>query len=204
MTRKVTASPCEVLTGCGIQGGIDDFPTHKSARLRLERFWKERAMERKTKRWSDGHCSNLTYRIVWTRCSLGKERTTFDHVTALARRLQARLVHPRLALPFPSKFPFRRTSPAADAPSLTASTCQDNSVRDSSPVSPSRETTSRWMRSRLFLLIPSFVGSEPQGGPKIKKTDQGLFFFNLTSVLGLTKYVSGRLSIYGNGTSIYG
>jgi len=34
----------EVLTG----HGIDDFPfpTHKSARLRLERFWKERGMER--------------------------------------------------------------------------------------------------------------------------------------------------------------
>jgi len=37
----------EVLTG----RGIDDFPfpTRKSARLRLERFWKERGMEREKK-----------------------------------------------------------------------------------------------------------------------------------------------------------
>ena len=48
--------------------GIDDFPTRKSARSRLERFWKEQAMERKTKRGadeyihpsrSDGHAGSL-------------------------------------------------------------------------------------------------------------------------------------------------
>jgi len=43
-----------------------------------------------------------------------------------------------------------------------------------------------------------------QGGPKIKKKEQGLIFFELTPVLGLTKYVSGRLSIYGNDISIFG
>jgi len=41
----------EELTG----HGIDDFPTRKSAGLRLERFWKERAMVRKTKRGAGGH-----------------------------------------------------------------------------------------------------------------------------------------------------
>ena len=43
-----------------------------------------------------------------------------------------------------------------------------------------------------------------QGGPKIKKKDQGSIFFELTPVLGLTKYVSGRLSIYGNSISMFG
>jgi len=43
-----------------------------------------------------------------------------------------------------------------------------------------------------------------QGGPKIKKKDQGSIFFELPPGLGLTKYVSGRLSIYGNGISIFG
>ena len=32
-----------------------------------------------------------------------------------------------------------------------------------------------------------------EGGPKIKKKDQGSIFFELTPVLGLTKYVSGHL-----------
>ena len=38
-----------------------------------------------------------------------------------------------------------------------------------------------------------------QGGTKIKKKDLGLIPFKLTPVLGLTKYVSKRLTIYGNG-----
>ena len=37
-----------------------------------------------------------------------------------------------------------------------------------------------------------------QGGMKIKKKDLGSISFELTPVLGLTKYVSGHLSIYGN------
>ena len=65
VTREVTASLCEVLTG----RSIDEFPTHKSARLSLERFWKERAMERKTKRWPDGHCK------VW----YGRAAASADH-----------------------------------------------------------------------------------------------------------------------------
>ena len=43
-----------------------------------------------------------------------------------------------------------------------------------------------------------------QGGTKIKKKDLGSIPFKLTPVLGLTKYVSKRLTIYGNGTSIFG
>jgi len=38
-----------------------------------------------------------------------------------------------------------------------------------------------------------------QGGGGIAKKELGSIFFELTSGLGLTKYVSGRLSIYGNG-----
>ena len=46
--------------------------------------------------------------------------------------------------------------------------------------------------------------SSPQGGPKFLKKEQGSIFFELTPGLGLTKYVSGRLSIYGNSISIFG
>jgi len=38
----------------------------------------------------------------------------------------------------------------------------------------------------------------------MEKKDMGSKFFELTCELGLSKYVSGRLSIYGNGVSIYG
>ena len=36
-----------------------------------------------------------------------------------------------------------------------------------------------------------------QGGPGIKKKDPGSIFFKMGSGRGLTRYVSGRLSIYG-------
>ena len=39
-------------------------------------------------------------------------------------------------------------------------------------------------------------------GSQKKKKDQGLFFFEMGSGHGLSTYVSGRLSIYGNDTSI--
>jgi len=47
------------LTGRGI--GIDDFPTRKSARLRLERFWKERVMGDKNKK--RGRCAHTPFTI---------------------------------------------------------------------------------------------------------------------------------------------
>ena len=43
-----------------------------------------------------------------------------------------------------------------------------------------------------------------QGGCGIAGAYRGSFFVILTCGLGLTKYVSGRLSIYGKATSIYG
>ena len=43
-----------------------------------------------------------------------------------------------------------------------------------------------------------------QGGRGMEKKDPGSNFFELAIGLGLTKYVSERLSIYGNGVSIYG
>ena len=45
--------------------------------------------------------------------------------------------------------------------------------------------------------------SANQGGPGIAKKDPGSFFTEMTFGLELTKYVSGRLSIYGNGISIF-
>ena len=47
------------------------------------------------------------------------------------------------------------------------------------------------------------ISAACQGGPKFKKKEQGSIFFELTPVLGLTTYVSGRLSIYGNSISIF-
>jgi len=38
----------------------------------------------------------------------------------------------------------------------------------------------------------------------MEKKDMGLKIFELTCGLGLPKYVSRHLSIYGNGVSIYG
>ena len=51
-----------------------------------------------------------------------------------------------------------------------------------------------------------FAGGDPgiQEGCGIVGVYWGLVFFMLTCRLGLTKYVSGRLSIYGKATSIYG
>jgi hypothetical protein len=49
----------------------------------------------------------------------------------------------------------------------------------------------------LWLYSPTSKG----GG--IAKKEQGSIFFELTSGLGLTNYVSGRLSIYGNDVSIF-
>jgi len=40
-----------------------------------------------------------------------------------------------------------------------------------------------------------------QGGRGIAIKDLGSFFFEVTTGHGLTKYVSGRLTIYGNGIS---
>ena len=45
------------------------------------------------------------------------------------------------------------------------------------------------------------VYCELQGGLRTAIKYQGSFFFKLTSGLGLTNYVSGRLSIYGNSIS---
>jgi len=45
------------------------------------------------------------------------------------------------------------------------------------------------------------IGSFKQGGLGTAMKYQGSFFFMLTSGLGLTNYVSGRLSIYGNSIS---
>jgi len=42
-----------------------------------------------------------------------------------------------------------------------------------------------------------------QGGRYPKKKDRGSIFFEVTFGLGLTRYVSRRLSIYGNGLSIF-
>ena len=44
----------------------------------------------------------------------------------------------------------------------------------------------------------------PQGWRGMEKKDMGSKIFELTCGPGLPKYVSGRLSIYGNGISIYG
>ena len=48
------------------------------------------------------------------------------------------------------------------------------------------------------------LGDHAQGGPKIKIQHQGSIFFELAPVVGLTKYVSRRLTIYGNANSIFG
>ena len=54
-----------------------------------------------------------------------------------------------------------------------------------------------------------FVGNSPQkgccaqGGVRIANEYRGSIFFEMSSGLGLTRYVSGRLSKYGNGISIY-
>ena len=42
-----------------------------------------------------------------------------------------------------------------------------------------------------------YYDSEAQGAPGIAKKDPGSIFVEMTFGLGLTKYVSGRLSIYG-------
>ena len=48
-------------------------------------------------------------------------------------------------------------------------------------------------------LRPSWI----QGGVRIANEYRGSIFFEMSSGLGLTKYVSGRLYKYGNGISIY-
>ena len=55
-------------------------------------------------------------------------------------------------------------------------------------------------------LIKRLTSRRPriQGGRYPKKKDRGSIFFEVTFGLGLPKYVSGRLSIYGSGISIYG
>jgi len=55
---------------------------------------------------------------------------------------------------------------------------------------------------RIFV----FWGGDPitQGGCRIAGAYQGSVFFMLTCGLGLTKYVSRHLSIYGKATSICG
>jgi len=99
---------------------------------------------------------------VWNRCS--PERSTFDHVTA-SPRLQTRYVQPPPLAPLarlasiPRPLPLTLKSPLVSpqallptlrgSPTLTASSCQDNSIRDASPVEPSLGTTYR--RSRIFL-----------------------------------------------------
>ena len=47
-------------------------------------------------------------------------------------------------------------------------------------------------------------GMYNQGGSKIKMQHQGSIFFELTPMVGLTKYVSRCLTIYGNANSIFG
>ena len=42
-----------------------------------------------------------------------------------------------------------------------------------------------------------------QGAPGTEKKDRGSIFLEMSSGHGLTKYVSGRLSKYGNGVSIF-
>ena len=103
--------------------------------------------------------------------AVASERSTFDHVTASAR-LQTRHVQPPLPAPLaplarlasiPRPLPLTLKSPPVSpqvllptprgSPTLTASSCQDNSIRDASPVEPSLGTT--YCRSRIFL-DPSF------------------------------------------------
>jgi len=54
-----------------------------------------------------------------------------------------------------------------------------------------------------FFLKAFYFSICSQGGPRIAKKDLGSFFTKMTFGLELTKYVSGHLSIYGNGISIF-
>ena len=58
-------------------------------------------------------------------------------------------------------------------------------------------------RRKSYDYIIWIHGHFNQGGPGIAKKDPGSFFTEMTFGLELTKYVSGRLSIYGNGISIF-
>ena len=53
------------------------------------------------------------------------------------------------------------------------------------------------MKNRKNPMVQGMHG-KGQGGCGIAKQDPGSFFFEVTSGHGLTRYVSGRLSIYGN------
>jgi len=52
-------------------------------------------------------------------------------------------------------------------------------------------------------MAATIMQNSTQGGVRIANEYQGLIFFEMSSGLGLTRYVSGHLSTYGNGISIY-
>ena len=98
-----------------------------------------------------------------------RKRSIIDHVTASprphVRHVQPRPPPPSPIDPFltlcPSSFPFAspqsRLPTTLGSPLLALSSCQDNSVRDASPVELSLRTTYRWTpgHTSLFLDIPS-------------------------------------------------